>query len=60
MGSVRRRKEQVQMMVKQLLKIVGPFGADAADALAIALCHAHSRKLYGISVAQNAQHVAVG
>ena len=36
-------KEQVQMMVKQLLKLSGTLGADAADALAVALCHAHSR-----------------
>jgi crossover junction endodeoxyribonuclease RuvC len=50
-GSGAAQKEQVQMMVKQLLKIAGPVGADAADALAIALCHAHSRKLYGMSAA---------
>ncbi len=37
------RKEQVQHMVKQLLNMTGTLQADAADALAIALCHAHSR-----------------
>ena len=36
-------KEQVQRMVKVLLGINGRLGADAADALAIALCHAHGR-----------------
>jgi crossover junction endodeoxyribonuclease RuvC len=30
-------------MVKQLLRIPGKLQADAADALAIALCHAHMR-----------------
>lgn len=44
-GTGAAEKEQVQLMVKRLLNITGPLGADAADALAIALCHAHSRKL---------------
>lgn len=44
-GTGAAEKEQVQLMVKRLLKISGPLGADAADALAIALCHAYSRKL---------------
>lgn len=44
-GTGAAEKEQVQLMVKRLLNITGPMGADAADALAIALCHAHSRKL---------------
>jgi crossover junction endodeoxyribonuclease RuvC len=35
------RKEQVQHMVKALLKLSGSPQADAADALACALCHAH-------------------
>ncbi len=37
------KKEQVQHMVGRLLNITGKLQADAADALAIALCHAHSR-----------------
>jgi crossover junction endodeoxyribonuclease RuvC len=36
-------KDQVQRMVKSLLSLQGRLGADAADALAIALCHAHGR-----------------
>lgn len=36
-------KSQVQQMVKTLLRIPGTLQADAADALAVALCHAHSR-----------------
>ena len=34
-------KEQVQEMVKRLLKLPGHPSADAADALACAICHAH-------------------
>ena len=37
------KKEQVQHMVSRLLNIAHDLQADAADALAIALCHAHSR-----------------
>jgi crossover junction endodeoxyribonuclease RuvC len=37
------KKEQVQHMVCRLLNISESLQADAADALAIALCHAHSR-----------------
>lgn len=36
-------KEQVQFMVKRLLRLDDPFdSADAADALAIAICHLHT------------------
>ncbi len=34
-------KEQVQFMVGRLLKVQGKLQADAADALAISICHAH-------------------
>lgn len=44
-GTGAAEKEQVQLMVKRLLNISGPLGADAADALAIALCHAYSRQM---------------
>src|SRR4029079_8517439 len=37
------KKEQVQHMVKRLLNISDSLQADEADALAIALCHAHSQ-----------------
>ena len=36
-------KAQVAHMVKHLLALEMKLGADAADALAIAICHAHSR-----------------
>ncbi len=38
-------KAQVQKMVSALLGLDGPLGADAADALALALCHLHGRTL---------------
>ena len=37
-------KEQVQHMILSLLKLAGEPGADAADALAVAVCHAHQRR----------------
>jgi len=44
-GSGAAKKEQVQYMVQRLLNITGKIQADAADALAVALCHAHARNL---------------
>ena len=40
-GNGHARKEQVQEMVKRLLGLAGAPSADAADALACAICHAH-------------------
>jgi len=40
-GEGHARKEQVQEMVRRLLRLTGQPGADAADALACAICHAH-------------------
>ena len=37
-------KSQVQHMVKTILKLPGTPQADAADALAVALCHGHSHE----------------
>ncbi len=42
-GSGRAEKEQVQQMVRALLRLADLPSRDAADALAIALCHAHMR-----------------
>ena len=39
-GSGRAEKNQVQLMVKGMLKLEGRLAADAADALATAVCHA--------------------
>jgi crossover junction endodeoxyribonuclease RuvC len=41
-GSGAASKEQVQHMVKQLLKLPGVPAEDAADGLAVALCHAQT------------------
>jgi len=40
-GNGLAKKEQVQEMVKRLLRLAGAPSADAADALACAICHAH-------------------
>ena len=40
-GTGRATKEQIQHMVKVLLKLRGDLAEDAADALACALCHSH-------------------
>ncbi len=40
-GNGHASKEQVQHMVKRLLSLAGAPSADAADALACAICHAH-------------------
>ncbi len=41
-GNGNAAKEQVQHMVKVLLGVSGEVQADAADALAIAICHANT------------------
>ncbi len=41
-GHGKAKKEQVQEMVVRLLKLPGTPQADAADALACAICHAHA------------------
>jgi len=44
-GNGHASKEQVQHMVKRLLSLAGAPSADAADALACAICHAHGGRL---------------
>jgi len=46
-GKGHAKKEQVQHMVKRLLALRGDPSADAADALACAICHAHGGRLGG-------------
>jgi len=41
-GTGRAQKEQVQHMVKQILKLQATPQADAADALGVAICHFHT------------------
>ena len=47
-GSGNAEKPQVQLMMRSLLRLEGPVAADAADALAAAVCHALQR---GVNVA---------
>jgi crossover junction endodeoxyribonuclease RuvC len=44
-GTGAATKEQVQHMVVSLLQLDGTPAADAADALAAAICHAHRRRI---------------
>ncbi|GAP35283.1 crossover junction endodeoxyribonuclease RuvC [Piscinibacter sakaiensis] len=41
-GHGHARKDQVQEMVRRLLRLPGLPGKDAADALGLAICHAHA------------------
>ena len=43
-GSGHATKEQIQMMVRTLLPLTNPVSPDAADALAVSICHAHHRE----------------
>jgi len=54
-GSGGANKEQVMLMVMHLLKLTQKPQIDASDALAIALCHAHTRSSlipHGLSTAR--------
>jgi crossover junction endodeoxyribonuclease RuvC len=44
-GTGAATKEQIQHMIKHMLKLDGDPSPDAADALAAALCHANQRRL---------------
>ena len=44
-GTGAATKEQIQHMVRQLLELEGNPAPDAADALAVALCHANRREM---------------
>ena len=49
-GNGHAKKEQVQHMVKRLLALPGNPAADAADALACAICHAHGGRLGALQI----------
>lgn len=51
-GTGHAEKEQIQLMVKTLMPQADFKGADAADALAIAICHAHHRSHRKLAVGQ--------
>jgi len=58
-GHGKAAKEQVQQMVMRLLQLPGTPSADAADALACAICHAHGGQGLG-SIATRGYRVRKG
>jgi crossover junction endodeoxyribonuclease RuvC len=52
-GSGAAEKFQVAHMVRALLGVGGTLSADAADALAVGVCHAHARRLAALVQAGN-------
>ena len=50
-GSGAAEKFQVAHMIRSLLALAELPGADAADALAVAVCHAHARRLHVLAAA---------
>lgn len=60
-GTGSAEKGQVEAMVRRLLPGADPAGADAADALAVAICHAHhGQTRQALAVAKSATGVAQG
>jgi crossover junction endodeoxyribonuclease RuvC len=53
-GSGAAEKSQVAHMITTLLRLSGRIGPDASDALAVAVCHAHSRRLHILTQATQA------
>jgi len=53
-GSGAAEKSQVAHMITTLLRLSGRIGPDASDALAVAVCHAHSRRLHILTRAAQA------
>ena len=51
-GSGRAEKAQIQHMMRQILQIEEALPADAADALAVAVCHAHTQHTRGYASRQ--------
>lgn len=47
-GHGKAQKQQVQDMVQRLLTLSGTPGRDAADALGVAICHAHNCDVLGV------------
>src|SRR5579875_3181328 len=56
-GSGAAEKVQVAHMITTLLQLPGKVGPDAADALAVAVCHAHSRRVHVLAHAAGARLV---
>jgi crossover junction endodeoxyribonuclease RuvC len=58
-GSGAAEKSQVTHMITTLLRLQGRIGPDASDALAVAVCHAHSRRAHMLVQAATAGPVAL-
>ncbi len=58
-GSGAAEKSQVSHMITTLLRLQGRIAPDAADALAVAVCHAHSRRAHMLVQAAATRTVAV-
>jgi crossover junction endodeoxyribonuclease RuvC len=50
-GSGAAEKSQVAHMITALLRLSDRIGPDASDALAVAVCHAHSRQMHALTQA---------
>jgi len=48
-GSGAAEKPQVAHMIRTLLHLQGRIAADSSDALAVAVCHAHSRRVHQLT-----------
>jgi crossover junction endodeoxyribonuclease RuvC len=59
-GTGHAAKVQIQMMVRSLLPGARISGADAADALAVAICHAHHRQSAATLARAMAQQAGAG
>lgn len=57
-GSGAAEKSQVAHMIAMLLGLPRRIGPDASDALAVAVCHAHSRRLQALARAAPARPAA--
>ncbi|MDO9080767.1 MAG: crossover junction endodeoxyribonuclease RuvC, partial [Desulfuromonadales bacterium] len=56
-GYGKAEKVQVQQMVKTLLKLPEIAQEDASDALAVAICHAHTNLLHSIQIVKTTPHL---
>jgi len=59
-GAGHAAKEQIQMMVSTLLPGITLVGPDSADALAVAICHAHHRQTAAYIKAATVRRAVVG
>jgi crossover junction endodeoxyribonuclease RuvC len=56
-GAGHAEKEQVQVMVRHLLPGCAIEQPDAADALAVAICHAHMHRAPAMAVRRQPRHL---